>query len=89
MKITIDTFNKEISLESSESIKDIVDFMQKHFPEEWMNFKVKGNSIVVTIPYQEPFTYPVYPTYPNSPFYTYTTDGFGFWDQTFNTANRN
>lgn len=81
MKITIDTFNKELSLESSESIKDIVDFMQKHFPDEWMNFKVKGNSIVVTIPYQEPFTYP----YPS----TYVTNSPDLFTYIFNTANSN
>lgn len=81
MKITIDTFNKEISLESNESIKDIVDFMQKHFPEEWMNFKVKGNSIMVTVPYYEP------PFPNNPPYYTYVVNDPDLFMQTFNTIN--
>lgn len=80
MKITIDTFNKELTLESSESIKDIVDFMQKHFPDEWMNFRIKGNSLVVTIPYTEPFN-------PYPPNYTYVTNDL--FTQTFNTVNPN
>ena len=82
MKITIDTFNKEISLESNESIKDIVDFMQKHFPEEWMNFKIKGTSLTVTFPYQDPIPY-------NPPYYTNVAIMPDLWSYTLNTANSN
>lgn len=73
MKITIDTQIKEISFESSENIKDILDFLQQHFPDEWMSFTLKGyNTVSITIPFS-----------------THVIDETQFWEQVFNVANLN